>query len=228
VFQSRLRDAAAHQGVRRIYFGQAAYLNPRENSLRQLRDIREEDLPGAVIYSYRVPNSGVVNRVGTFAFLRTHFQPTWADVPEIPWKTTPTLGLLRGTVVGANDGAPIYNAALEINTVPLRTQQTEPHGKFAFFETPPGDYSLAVSAPGLATVTTNVSIAAGQNFSITVVLPPQPVSDPGVTNDWETATFTNSVSSAMTATNGPLQTPSESAGLEFESQTNSLPPGNAP
>jgi uncharacterized lipoprotein YddW (UPF0748 family) len=218
VFQTRLRDAAANQGVRTVYFGQAAYLNPRENTLWQLRLIRQRALPGSVFYSYRVPNSGRENRSATFSYLRTHFQPAWVDVPEIPWKTSPTNGILRGTVTEDASGAAVYNATVALNTLPARSQQTGSHGTFAFFETPPGDYTVIVSAAHLGTVTTNVTITAGQNRALALVMPPTlragvltqdpPIIPVGVTN------------LAGSTTNSETVSPTSLLGPEISTETN--------
>jgi hypothetical protein len=172
LFQTRVTDAFNNQGVRRVYSGQGAYLNPKENTAWQLHYIRNKPLLGSVLYSYRVPNSGTVNRATTLAYFRDSFQSNWVDAPAIPWKSTPTKGIIRGTVTRQVGGTAVYNATLSINSFPARLQRTEPHGRFAFFETTPGAYAITVSAADLATVTTNVTISAGQNLAVSVALPP--------------------------------------------------------
>lgn len=172
VFVPRVDDAFTHQGVRRVYNGQGAYLNTKENTVWQLNYIRGKPLLGSVIYSYRTPNSGTPSIPTTLAYIRDNFQPAWVDVPTIPWKATPTKGIVRGTVTRQSDGAAVYNASLSINTSPARNQKSEPHGKFAFFETPPGVYTLTATATDLGTATTNVTVTAGTNFAVSFVLPP--------------------------------------------------------
>ena len=54
----------------------------------------------------------------------------------------------------------------------MRNQKTEPHGKFAFFETTPGTYTITATATDLGVATTNVTITAGTNFAVNLVLPP--------------------------------------------------------
>ena len=172
LFQSRVTDAFNNQGVRRVYSGQGAYLNSKENSVWQLDYIRGKPLHGSVFYSYRTPNSGSPDIPGSLAYVRDNHQPTWVDVPAIPSKATPTKGIIRGTVTRQSDGAAVYNASLTINTTPARNQKTEPHGKFAFFETPPGTYTITVAGTDLGVITTNVTITAGTNRAISLVLPP--------------------------------------------------------
>ncbi len=172
VFTPRVDDAYSHQGVRRVYNGQGAYLNTAANTVWQLDYIRNKPLLGSVLYSYRTPNSGTPNIAGTLAYIRDNHQPTWVDVPAIPWKVTPTKGIVRGTVTRQAGGTAVYNATISINTAPARNQKTEPHGKFAFFETTPGSYTITATATDLGVVTTNVTVTAGTNFAVNLVLPP--------------------------------------------------------
>ncbi len=172
VFLPRVDDAFSHQGVRRVYHGQGAYLNTPANTVWQLDHIRDKGLLGSVLYSYRSPNSGTVDIPGTLAYIRDNHQPTWVDVPAIPWKATPTKGIIRGTVTRQVGGSAVYNASLSLNTTPARNQKTEPHGKYAFFEAPPGTYTLTATATDLGVATTNVTITAGANTAIHLALPP--------------------------------------------------------
>lgn len=172
LFQSRVTDAFNNQGVRRVYSGQGAYLNTKENDVWQLDYIRNKPLLGSVLYSYRTPNSGTPDIPGTLAYIRTNHQPAWVDVPTIPWKAAPTKGIVRGTVTRQVGGTAVYNTTLSINTTPARNQKSDPHGKFAFFETTPGNYTITATATDLGVVTTNVVITAGTNFAINIVLPP--------------------------------------------------------
>lgn len=172
VFVPRCDDAFAHQGVRRVYIGQGAYLNTKENTLWQLQYVRNKPLLGYVLYSYRTPNSGTVDQAGTFAYLRTNHQPVWVAPPPLPWKVSPTKAILRGTLKRQDNGAAVYNATVTLGTTPARTQLSEAHGAFAFFETPPGTYTLSVTAQDLGAATTNVTLAAGDNRAVLLLLPP--------------------------------------------------------
>jgi uncharacterized lipoprotein YddW (UPF0748 family) len=189
VFTPRVDDAYSHQGVRRVYNGQGAYLNTSANTVWQLDYIRNKPLLGSVLYSYRTPNSGTADIPGTLAYIRDQHQPTWVDVPAIPWKATPTKGIVRGTVTRQAGGTAVYNASVSINTAPVRNQKTEPHGKFAFFEAAPGNYTLTATATDLGVATTNVTITAGTNIAINLVLPPD--SSPPVISGVGTSNLTD-------------------------------------
>lgn len=189
LMQSRVDDAFTHQGVRRVYSGQGAYLNIIADTVAQLAYIRSKPLLGSVIYSYRTPNSGTADIPGSLAYIRTNHQPAWVDVPAIPWKASPTKGIVRGSVTRQSDGAAVYNATLTINTAPARNQKSEAHGKFAFFETTPGSYTITATATDLGVVTTNVTITAGTNFAINLVLPPD--STPPILSSIATSNLTD-------------------------------------
>lgn len=191
IFTPRVDDAFTHQGVRRVYHGQGAYLNTKANTVWQLDYVRNKPLFGSVVYSYRTPNGGTADIPATLAYIRDNHQPTWLNVPAIPWKATPTKAIVRGTVTRQSDGAAVYNATLTMNTAPARNQKTEPHGKFAFFETTPGTYTVTASATDLGIVTTNITVTAGTNMAISLVLPldstPPVISGAGTSNLTDTS-----------------------------------------
>ena len=191
VFMPRCDDAFAHQGVRRVYLGQGAYLNTKENTVWQLGYVRSKPLDGFVLYSYRTPNSGTVDQTGTFSYLRDNHQPTWVSPPPLPWKANPTRAILRGSVQRQDNGAAVYNATVTLGSAPARTQRSEAHGAFAFFETLPGTYTVSATAPDLGQAATNVTLAAGDNRAVVLWLPPDTtppaLTDIGVSNLTDTA-----------------------------------------
>lgn len=157
-FFPRADDAYVNQGVRWVLQGPGAYLNTKENTVVQLNYCRTKGFHGTSLYSYRTPNSGTVNQPVTFQYIEDNYQPTYESVPALPWKASPTKGIIKGTVTRADNGQAIYNATL---TLVARTQLTEPHGKYAFFESDPGSVTVQASAPGFATATGTATITAG-------------------------------------------------------------------
>ncbi|MFN7139217.1 MAG: family 10 glycosylhydrolase, partial [Limisphaerales bacterium] len=170
IFNSRANDAFNNQGVRWVYVGPGAYLNTKENTLTQLNYVRNRPFKGSVLYSYRVPNSGTVNQTATFTHIRDNYQPTWVSTPALPWKTNPTKGILKGTVMRQGSTVPLYAANVTITGPSTRSQNTEAHGKFAFFETTPGVYNVTASYPGLNPASGTVNLVAGQVFNINLTL----------------------------------------------------------
>jgi uncharacterized lipoprotein YddW (UPF0748 family) len=170
-FQTRTDDSFVNQGVRRVYVGPGAYLNTKESTVSQLLYVRSKPMYGTAFYSYRVPNSGTVDRPGTLGYVKTNYQPTWVATPALPWKSAPTKGIARGTVTRSDNGQVLYNATVTVYTSPARTQLTEVHGTYGFFEVPPGTYTITATSPGLGTVTNSVTVAAGQVASRNLVVP---------------------------------------------------------
>lgn len=161
LYNSRVNDIVANQGIRRAYMGPGAYMNTPYNTRVQLNYMKNAGLSGFALYSYAVPNTGTVNQSGTFSYLKQYHQPTYQSVPALPWKSNPTRGLAKGTIKAQSNGAPIYNATVTINTPSQKTIKTEPHGKYAFFEVPPGTYSVTASASGYNNASGSVNVTAG-------------------------------------------------------------------
>jgi uncharacterized lipoprotein YddW (UPF0748 family) len=180
-YNARVDDAVNREGVRRIYMGPGAYLNTKENTLSQLLYSRNRGLRGSVLYSYRTPNSGTVNRAETFTHIRDHYQPTYAAPPPLPWKANPTHGIIRGRVIDEATGQPIYNANVVLATSPVRTQRTNPQGRFAFFETVPGSRTVGASAAGNSANAT-VSVSAGGNVFVTLEISTVDTTPPDISN----------------------------------------------
>ena len=180
VYNPRVDDAFNNQGVRRVYIGQGAYLNTKENTVTQLLYARNKPLLGTVLYSYRTPNSGTVNQTTTFSYIRDNYQPAYEAPPVLPWKAAPTKGIVKGTVTRQDTGEPVYNATVVLQVLPARAQQTEAHGQYAFFESAPGNFTIDASAAGLGTATANVTVGAGQVVNVDLVLSTTDTTPPAI------------------------------------------------
>ena len=223
-FNSRADDGAANQGVRWVIMGPGAYMNTKENTVTQLNYCRGLGLKGTCLYSYAVSNSGTVDQTGTFAYIRDNYQPTYEAPPALPWKATPTKGIIKGTVTVEGTGDAVYNASVTLLSSPQRTQKTEPHGKYAFFEVPPGTYNLTATANSLGTAGGSAIVTAGAVVNCNIVLPATDGTPPVISNvssgnisdssariTWSTNEQSNSVvefgptaSYGFTASNGSL------------------------
>ena len=191
VFNPRANDAFGRQGVRRIYMGQGAYLNTKENTVTQLEYARDLGFLGTLFYSYRTPDIPPVDQAGTFSHIRANYQPTWEETPELPWKVNPSKGLVKGLVrdVSAN---PIYNVGVVLRSPVPKTQRTGAWGSYAFFEATPGVHAVTASAPGYEPVTQLVSYNPGEIVDLDFVLPPtgtvEPITivsiDAGAEGEW--------------------------------------------
>jgi len=168
IFFPRVDEAMKHRGIREAYVGQAGYMNTKENTLAQLNYVREKGFPGTAIYSYRKPNSRRVNQEQVFKFLKENHQPTWTDTPATPWKQIK--GTIKGTVTHGARNAPVYNASVTLSAEPSRTQKTEPHGKYAFFDVRPGTYTVRAEMEGYGDATGSVELPAGQVLNTNLTL----------------------------------------------------------
>lgn len=180
-FNTRVDDAYSNQGVRRAYIGQGAYLNSASNTVTQLKYVRNKSLLGTILYSYAVPNSGTVNQTGTFSYIKTNYQPTYTGTPSIPWKSSPTKGIIKGTVTDSGSAA-VYNANVTLSVSPTRTQKTEPHGKYAFFEVAPGTYPISASASGKGSFSSSVTVTAGAVVNMNMMLGSSDTTPPTISN----------------------------------------------
>ncbi len=217
IFNSRVNDFLNHQGSRRIYVGPGAYLNTRENTLAQLNYVRDAGLLGTTLYSYRTPNSETADRAGTFDYIRTHYQPTWKDTPELPWKAT--TGIAKGLVINGKNGELVYNAQVNISSVGVPDQKSCVQGGFAFYNLPGGTWTISASAGDLVASET-VTLAPGQVIHVDLVLNEGTAEPPEITPlaDFEdlsldggsgTVLFRNPLFSGTTSAN--LQTTPNSA-----------------
>jgi uncharacterized lipoprotein YddW (UPF0748 family) len=169
IFNPRVDDALKNQGVRHVYIGQAAYLSTKENTLTQLEYVRRKGFPGMVFYDYRHPNQGEADQNAVFAFLKERFQPEWTETPVLPWKKS--RGIIKGTVFRTETHTPVYNATVTLSTETVRTQQTEAHGGYAFFNVIPGKYAMRAGPPDVPSATETIEVKPGQVVCHNLFLP---------------------------------------------------------
>ena len=169
VFNPRANDAFANQGRRRVYMGQGAYLNTKENTVTQLNYARTRGFLGTLLYSYRTPNSGSVNQTATFSHIKANYQPTWEPVPELPWKVAPEKGLVKGIVRPAGETNGLYNANVVLHT--QKMQRSGAWGSYGFFDATPGTYAVTAVAPGYESITQLVTFNPGEIVNLDFALP---------------------------------------------------------
>lgn len=194
------RKAARHAAI-----GPGVYLNSISNAILQLQKTREVTPSGAsgegfVGYSYRVPYSG-----GTWPefspSLVAQVTPAPAEIPQMPWKTSPTRGHLMGVVTSLTSGLAVDGAMVSVTGPTNRTQRTDGTGFYAFIDLPAGNYTLQVSHPGFPSHGSSAAIVVGQmterNIQLGAIDPPaiSNVQISNITYDSATITWTtNSLS----------------------------------
>jgi hypothetical protein len=153
---------------RHTVMGPAAYLNSIDDTIVQIQYSRDAGCDGIATYSYAAtnrdgrPNEDFYNAMvaGPFAFP--------AAVPDMPWKSSPTTGILFGQVSDASTPDDeiyqnwIYKATMQVGGPESRNGFTDATGTFVFMDLPPGDYTISASAAGLRRVFKNATVTAGR------------------------------------------------------------------
>jgi uncharacterized lipoprotein YddW (UPF0748 family) len=169
---------------RQMVIGPGTYLNSLANAILELQMTRNPSPAGNYAagfsgYSYRVPYSG-----GTWAgfspSLVTQVTTNWADIPPMPWKTSPTKGHVMGTVTIGATGAWADHAVVTLSGPVNRSMYVDGTGFYAFIDLPPGTYNLTASLNGFSPAAATVTVAIGQvtgnmyeqNFALSAGGPP--------------------------------------------------------
>ncbi|MBA2253668.1 MAG: family 10 glycosylhydrolase [Chloroflexi bacterium] len=166
--------AKDHQYHRATAIGSAIYLNSISDSVIQVRKALAPSAAGNpsagwVGYSYRTPDSltntgarsGDASRAELTRALTQASEydpitpPVFAEpavVPEMTWKTHPTTGHVRGTVVDRRD-VPFDQLRVELTDVSghsvIDTQLTDGSGWFGFVDLAPGRYRIKLDGTQL-------------------------------------------------------------------------------
>lgn len=205
IFNSRTDDAVANKYNRHLYMGNGAYLISKENTITQLAYARSKYCEGLLHYSYISTNSTGDSNAVFYQYIKDNLFQSAMDVPDMPWKSSPAGGYLRGKVTDNSSGLPIYNATVTIVEL-SKSIKTDGEGKYAFIYTQPGSYTVTCAATGYDTIQQpSVSITVGGvttlDFQMGTGPTPTPTPEP-------TATPTPTPSPTPTPTPEPTPTPS--------------------
>ncbi|MDH7481597.1 MAG: family 10 glycosylhydrolase [Armatimonadota bacterium] len=148
--------------------GQACYLNSISDSIIQMQVARDAGLAGICNYDYNTTNKDGQPRSAFLDAVRTNIYQQKAPVPDMPWKSNPTTGIIFGTVTDAskpNDPIYwnwIYKATVTVTGPVTRTTETDATGTYGFIDLPPGTYTITATKGTKTRTYTNQTIAAGQ------------------------------------------------------------------
>jgi len=169
-----------HRYNRSVAVGLGAYLNTLSNTLTQIGLVRTPTAQGGytdgvVFYSYAAPNvdsSGNIQWYNPTAYTTFgNYFGQWQPVPNLPWKTNPTTGIVMGVALRGANLQPLDRATVTLfRSSYSRSMFTDGNGAFAFVDVPPGTYTLRVSATGLPTVNRTVTVSAGSVWRETVLV----------------------------------------------------------
>ena len=166
-----------HQYDRGTVVGTGLYRNSVEDSMDQWLRVRTpSDLGNQALgvcgYSYGTPSDAgtsrreLVNAAVTVVFT----QP--ASIPAIPWKKTPTLGHLMGTLSQSPPCQDLNDYPLALTGPETRTIITDGSGWFGTTDLLPGEYLLSVDVVSPSTtIVLPVTVLAGAVTEQEVILP---------------------------------------------------------
>ncbi len=181
--------AKDHRYQRQVAIGAAVYLNNVPRSLAQIRSTRTATsrgnrADGVAVFSYAIPGR---DRTSRDDFLKSLTRsephdrnqlplfPAPANVPEMPWKTAPTVGHLKGFVTCATNQAGIDGATLTLTGPASRLLATDATGFYGAVDLPPGAYVLTGSHTNCQPAAAGVSVIAGgvatQDFALVPATP---------------------------------------------------------
>jgi uncharacterized lipoprotein YddW (UPF0748 family) len=140
------------------YIGPGVYLNATTNTVNQIYFCRETaKAQGVVNYSYQETNSEGVSNTAFYNMMSTRFYSTATNTPDMPWKSQPTTGILKGHVYSSlvapvpyHNGKVVYKSRVVARneaTLSAWTTTTDGTGFYAFIDLPPGNYTVTAYTP---------------------------------------------------------------------------------
>ncbi len=172
-YQTWLDDAINRQYGRFVFPLVDASNSITGNILPQIDMVRLKGFSGLGLYSYQsIPNKPALQS----ALVGGPF-PTAVAVPDMPWISAPTTGMLKGRILDMAGNA-IYPATVTIDSQSTKNTGT---GFYGFVDLIPGNYTVSVSAPGYVDNTGFVTITAGQVAALDITLAPD-VTPPTILN----------------------------------------------
>lgn len=156
-FLANLSQQSGRHGVN-IVDGET--LNSLDGILTQIKATRDlPGLDGIATYAYAEPRagSGAVPDTSFFATIGKEVFPGWADIPDAPWLSRPTQGLIKGVVT--RNGRAVDGARVTLGN---RTTHTDGTGFYAFARVDPGNASVSAQDGSGTIGTANVQVQAGR------------------------------------------------------------------
>lgn len=178
------RFAEDHKYNHHVVIGPAIYENSVSNAMVQIRQAREatptgNHADGVSLYSYaKFSSEDVPRAVFLDALTRTRSSEQVAPPvferpvvpPEMPWKTKPTRGHLKGFVFGGSRTNALDGASVILASPKTQTLLSDGTGFYGAVGLVPGDYTLMTRFPGFQPSTNHVTVVAGKVSSEDIVL----------------------------------------------------------
>lgn len=190
-FDNNCDDSYLRLYGRHIYMAQGSYLNTITNSMWQINDVKTIGFPGVTPYSYYQTNSGTIDRTGFKNALIAGPFATVQSIPTMSWISSPTLGMLKGTVKNAS-GTAVYPATVTVSTKSTKNSGT---GFYGIVDISPGTYTVSATS-SVGNASGQATIVAGQVTTLNLTV--SAVGD--IIIDNPSATFTGTWSTGTSST----------------------------
>lgn len=154
-----LANVARQSGRAGINIVDGENLNSLNDVIAQIRATRNlPGLAGISTYAYAEPRLGSPRTPDTefFDAIKKEFFSEPAAVPDSPWLSRPTTGLIKGVV--ARGGEPVDGATVTLGN---RTTHTDGTGFYAFNHVPPGNHRVSASMDMTDLGQVTVAVKAG-------------------------------------------------------------------
>lgn len=176
-----VKFAVAHRYDRHVVISPAAYLNTIPDTLDQIRIARTNGADGVCLYSYASYAKGEASRDTFTAALiqpggyNKDLPPVFAKPvtsPEMPWKTKPTKGHLKGFIYGGGSTNALDGATVTLSGPVQRKQTSDATGFYGFVDLAPGNYLLEVAFDKYAKATNVCAVSIGKVATVDISLEP--------------------------------------------------------
>lgn len=187
-----------HQYTRQAAIGPGTYLNSIANAITQMRYTRVASpsgkrAVGVCGYDYNTPYKDGAGKFSTFRGYLTSSPNTYdpvspaifaqpASMPSMPWKTSPTMGHIKGTIYKGGLSQTLDGAVVRLQGPVSKVQTNDATGFYGFANVPPGNYTVSVSFPGYVPASYSVPVALGavatRDFVLSLEQAPAIVSQP--------------------------------------------------
>ncbi len=154
---------------RHAYIGMSPYRNTITNSIGQIYAAIGEGADGISTFSYTATNNAALPDSEFYNAIGENIYTAPVPVPDMPWKSAPTTGIIFGTVTDASHPTDpvysdwIYKAAVSVSGPVTQNTVTDATGTYGFLDLPPGTYSITVTKSGFAPQTiSGVVLTTGQ------------------------------------------------------------------
>lgn len=176
LFSDWVNFSRNHRYNRHVVITPAIYMNSVADALAQVRAAQtagrdKTAADGVCLYSYASYSTDKVNRNDFLSALTRPSKysgngtPVFAkpvSTPEMPWKTKPTMGHLKGFIYSGSKTSTLDAAMISITGPKNKDLISDATGFYGAGDLPPGDYTLTISFPGCEPTTATCNISVGK------------------------------------------------------------------